>query len=94
MAWMKGQRIEVAGQFCTTGPNISLGGIWVGWSFRLNMGGINPTVCHPNPRPTTLRFVWHINTSVPKSNKVIQNILVFFLVGLGGMNDWKSESQT
>ena len=22
------------GQFCTTGPNISLGGIWVGWSFR------------------------------------------------------------
>ena len=23
-----------AGQFCTTGPNISLGGIWVGWSFR------------------------------------------------------------
>ena len=54
-------------QFCTTGPSISLGGIWVGWSFRLNMGGINPTVCHPNPRPTTLRFFWHSNSSVPKT---------------------------
>ena len=56
------------GQFFTTGPNISLGGIWVGWLFQeINMGGINPTVCRPNPRPTTLRFFCHINSSVPKT---------------------------
>ena len=57
------------GQFCTTGPSIftwwDLGGMVIQ---VINMGGINPTVCHPNPRPTTLTFVWHINTSVPKTN--------------------------
>ena len=50
---------------------------------EINMGGINPTVCHPNPRPTTLRFFWHINSSVPKTK--------FYVCGwdLGGMKDWK-----
>ena len=50
---------------------------------EINMGGINPTVCRPNPRPTTLRFFWHINSSVPKTK--------FYVCGwdLGGMKDWK-----
>ena len=40
-----------------------------GWDGHLGNkhGGINPTVCHPNPRPTTLGFFWHINSSVPKT---------------------------
>ena len=48
---------------------------------EINMGGINPTVCRPNPRPTTLRFFCHINSSVPKTK--------FYVCewDLGGMKD-------
>ena len=45
-------------QFCTTGP----GGIGVGYEWDGSHLG------HPNPRPTTLAFFGHINTSVPKLN--------------------------
>ena len=45
-------------QFCTTGP----GGIGVGYEWD------GSQLDHPNPRPTTLAFFGHINTSVPKIN--------------------------
>ena len=38
-------------QFCTIGPNISLGGIWVGWSFRKKHGW-DQSHCLPSQSPT------------------------------------------
>ena len=72
-------------QFCTTGP----GGIGVGYEWD------GSQLDHPNPRPTTLAFFGHINTSVPKINfwkcllglDKLTHSHSMWRVGLGGMND-------